>query len=96
MSKYEPFCQEISIKRWVFWYFIPTQHVILSSDNDPVELVDWMEQNIGRCGKEWDWDWLLDYIPDNVAGYQLIIYYYIKIRKRRSHLISFLLLRFKA
>ena len=94
MSKYEPFSAEFSIKRRIFWYFIPTKHAILSLDNDPIELIDWMQQNIGECGKEWEWDWLIEYIDEKV-GRILKISYYIKIRKRRSHLISLLLLRFK-
>ena len=90
MSMYEPYFHEISIKRWIFWYLISGVKIQLSIENDPVEFVDWMIKNIGRCGHDWDWDWLIDY---NISG--TYVSYIVKLRKKRSHLTSLILLRFK-
>jgi hypothetical protein len=92
MSRYEPISQDISIRRNFFWYLIPGTKVKLDIVNDPTELSDWLEHTVGKNGEDWEWEWEWGLDKNNLA-YEL--YYIIKIRKRRSHLISLLLLRFK-
>lgn len=92
MSNYEPLLDDSSIRRTIFWYLTPGTKVKLDIENDPMELIDWLENTVGKYSKDWDWKWYLNWDLTIKAP---SMYYVIKIRKRRSHLISLLLLRFK-
>ena len=88
-EKYKPVSDALSFKRMFFWYLIPGIKIKLSFHNDPIEMVDWMEQQVGECGNDWDWDWYLDF-PEN----DMKLYYIVKLRKKKSHYKSIILLRF--
>lgn len=91
MSKYESRLEDLSFRRSFFWYFIPGVKFEFdrSTSFDEISFVDWMEQNVGRFGYDWDWGLYCKFPGDHVYLVRCVV----KLRRKKKHYQSLILLR---